>query len=402
MTSVSLTLDVPRAQGQASAMDATTIATRVGEVAIDLAAGRKERQRRRHLDREDFDRLSAAGFLATGLPADMGGIWSSAAESTRPTAEMLRTLARADSSVALVSSMHPAVLAFWLATTEVPPPHADAWEAQRQEIFGTVEAGAWWGTITSEPGSGGDVMRSRAIARGPDGDGRYALSGQKHFGSGSGVTSYMITTAVPEGEMTPDWFYLPVAGTSWDGSEGVRLVAEWDGHGMAATQSHAMTFDSFPAVRAAWPGHLQDLIAAASPVIGTLFTAVVLGIVEIAIHTAREQLASRKDDLRPYERVEWAQAEAEGWLMGQAYEGMLRAIESGQPARGAVLRGKTMSAHLAESALLRICRVLGGGTFARHSPFGNWFEDVRALGFLRPPWGLAYDGLYEESFVPAP
>ena len=27
------------------------------------------------------------------------------------------------------------------------------------------------------------------------------------------------------------------------------------------------------------------------------------------------------------------------------------------------------------------------------SSFGNWFEDVRALGFLRPPWGLAYDGL---------
>lgn len=32
-------------------------------------------------------------------------------------------------------------------------------------------------------------------------------------------------------------------------------------------------------------------------------------------------------------------------------------------------------------------------TFSRSSPFASWFEDVRALGFLRPPWGLAYDSV---------
>jgi hypothetical protein len=31
------------------------------------------------------------------------------------------------------------------------------------------------------------------------------------------------------------------------------------------------------------------------------------------------------------------------------------------------------------------------------SPFASWFEDVRALGFLRPPWGLAYDNLFLTS-----
>jgi hypothetical protein len=58
-----------------------------------------------------------------------------------------------------------------------------------------------------------------------------------------------------------------------------------------------------------------------------------------------------------------------------------------------VLLGKVAIAELAESCLRRICRVMGGGTFGRRSPFGHWFEDVRALGFLRPPWGLAYDNL---------
>ena len=49
----------------------------------------------------------------------------------------------------------------------------------------------------------------------------------------------------------------------------------------------------------------------------------------------------------------------------------------------------------------RITRVIGGGTFSRRSPFSAWFEDVRALGFLRPPWGLAYDSLFASSFLPS-
>jgi len=53
-----------------------------------------------------------------------------------------------------------------------------------------------------------------------------------------------------------------------------------------------------------------------------------------------------------------------------------------------------MIAQLAESVLGRICKVIGGGSFSRSSPFGHWYEDVRALGFLRPPWGLAYDRLF--------
>ncbi len=28
---------------------------------------------------------------------------------------------------------------------------------------------------------------------------------------------------------------------------------------------------------------------------------------------------------------------------------------------------------------------MGGGGYGRYFPFGIWFEDFRALGFLRPP-----------------
>ena len=78
---------------------------------------------------------------------------------------------------------------------------------------------------------------------------------------------------------------------------------------------------------------------------------------------------------------------------------MLRAIERPTFPLADVLRGKTAIAELAEASLGRLCRVLGGSSFSRRSPFGFWFEDVRALGFLRPPWGLAFDRLFETSSI---
>jgi alkylation response protein AidB-like acyl-CoA dehydrogenase len=385
------------------ASGAAAVRQAVAALAQGFAAERGERQQRRRLDPTDLEALAAAGLLRTGLPASRGGLWRDLPSSTRGICEIYRALARGDSSLALTTSMHPAVLAFWLATPEVPEPDADMWRRQRDTVFDGVEKGASWGTITSEPGSGGDVSRTRTVATRSQGDASgeaWRLTGQKHFGSGTGVTSYMLTTALPDGENEPDWFYVPVAGNPLDGSEGITLVAPWDGHGMAATQSHALAFDGAPAVRFSWPGHLRDLIDNAAPFIGTLFTAVVLGIVEEAVDTARQQLAPRAAEMRAYEQVEWAQAELEAWTMAQVYEGALRAIESGRPAAGAAIRAKTAGAQLAESCLGRLCRVLGGGTFSRRSPFGHWFEDVRALGFLRPPWGLAFDGLVVDSWEP--
>jgi alkylation response protein AidB-like acyl-CoA dehydrogenase len=317
---------------------------------------------------------------------------------------VLRTLAAADPSVALVASMHPAVIGFWLAR---PDPERVAWTEQCDAIVATAAAGAQWGTITSEPGSGGDILRTRTRAV-PDGEANgdvpgaaYRLSGDKHFGSGSGVTSYMITTAVADGDDAPAFFVIDVRDRPWDGSAGLRLTAEWDGMGMAATQSHAMRLEGCPAIRHAWDGPLEEITLAAGPLVASLFTAVVLGVLDEAIGTAKRQLEPKAEGMRAYERVEWSRAELEHWLAVQAYEGALRAVEAGDHARAlhATLRAKEAVAELAESSLGRLGRVIGGGTYSRRSPFAAWFEDVRALGFLRPPWGLAYDGLFGTSFA---
>jgi alkylation response protein AidB-like acyl-CoA dehydrogenase len=376
-------------------MDADTVYENIRTLSDQFATERRERQQRRELVAADFARLREAGFLLTGVPVDHGGVWESVSGSTRPICEMLRILAHGDSSVALVCAMHPVVLNFWMATAQAPPPFEGAWEGQRRSIFRNVCEGAWWGTIASEPGTAGDIAKTRATARRGPTDGAYLLTGQKNFGSGSGVTSYMVTMAVPEGETAPDMFALDMREVPWDGSAGVTLTAAWDGHGMAATQSHAFSFNEYPVTRVAWPSQFPRLGEATGGLGQCCFTSVIVGVAEVALETARQQVARRRDTLRAYERVEWSKAELEGWLIQQAYEGMLRAIEQDRDRRLRAVQAKTAIAELAESVLRRIGRVIGGGTFSRSSPFGYWYEDVRALGFLRPPLGLAYDQLFE-------
>ena len=371
-------------------MDPQTVQRNLAAIADGFAKDRRARQQRRNLDKADFDALADAGYLLTGVPASLGGLWVDLQTSTRPICEFLRTLAHGDPSVALVSAMHPAVIVYWLLQDGPEVDEQKRWVAQ------TALDGHWWGTITSEPGSGGDIMRSRAIARKAAGGG-YTLSGQKHFGSGSGITSFMVTMAVPEGEAGVHPFFLDVRGVPWDGSTGMKLVAEWDGHGMIATQSHAFDFTDFPLTRSHRTPAQGAGFGAAATLIAPLFAAVVVGVVQAAVAAARTQVTRRKDDLRPYEAVEWARIEQDAWLIDQAYEGLLRAIET----RGADsllegLQAKTAIAELAESLTGRICRVIGGGSFNRSSHFGAAFEDVRALGFLRPPWGLAYDQMLTE------
>ncbi len=380
---------------------AVDVAGRVGEIARGWREQPGERQARRHLEQADFDVLRDAGLLTLPVPVEQGGCWEGAATSARTMCGIYRHLAGADPSVALVSCMHPAVIGYWLMT---PGSGRAAWEAQRGAVFAGALAGEQWATITSEPGSGGDIARTKATAT-PTGDGSflpgqgYGISGMKHFGSGSGIADRMVTTAIPDGEDLPALFVLDVVDRPWDGTAGLELIAEWDGVAMKATQSHGMRLDGAPAVRAAWDGPIEDLTGPAIPLVALLFTSVVLGVLDAAVAEARPRVADRAEALRAYEQVEWTRAESDHWLAVQAWDGAMRSLEGASlpVAIHAALRAKETIADLAEDTLRRLTRVLGGGTLSSRAPFAHWFEDVRALGFLRPPWGLAYDALFATS-----
>lgn len=381
-----------------SATFETDILRQLQGIAEDWKTQRADRQRRRSLDRADFDRLASAGFLQTGIPVEQGGLWEGPQKSVRLYSNLIYAIARGDPSVALVASMHPAVLVSWMANAVPPEPYAQAWAEQRDWCFQTARDGNWWGTVTSEPGSGGDIMKTRTVAE-PDHVGGFRLTGDKHFGSGSGITSYMITTAKPAGSNAPTMFFMNMQGAAWDGSEGIRLTAEWDGHGMSATQSHGFRFDGFPAQAMAWPGAAQASGAAAAQLGGAMFTAVIAAIVDEAIATARAKLGPKKDEMRPYEQIEWTRLINLAWTIAQVREGALAAVERGHGGVSATARAKAIVAEHAELCLTLLSRVVGGGSFSRGTPYGQWAQDVRALGFLRPPWGLAYDQLFAQSWT---
>lgn len=381
-------------------LHAQELLANVQQVAGRFAADRRRRQQRRALDPADIDILKEIGLPLAVVPEEHGGWWQGRRKSVRTQCEAIRLLAQGDPSLALVSGMHGSVLCFW-RDPETPATGAAAWEAQKREVFGTVLDGGWWGTITSEPGSAGDIGKTRARAvPANDGPESYRISGEKHFGSGSGATTHVVTTARRTDADEPEWFFLDVRGAPWDGSTGMTLKAAWDGHGMTSTNSHGFTFADYPATRMAWPGSWRGVMEGSGGSGAIANVAAFVGIVEAAMKHMREEFVrkdQRPETFRAFERIEWTEAHREAWLVRQAYEGALSAFERKGRARHEVLLAGGSIAVLAESILTRLCRIAGGGAYGRSSPLGFWFEDVRALGFLRPPWALASDALFALS-----
>ena len=197
----------------------------------------------------------------------MGGLWEAPAASVRTLCEIYRALASGDPSVALVSSMHPrSSRSGWPAPTR----HSRRGRSSDEPSSRAPWRGEQWGTITSEPGSGGDIGRTRAVATPIDATrslpgAPYAVTGDKHFGSGSGITDRMMTTALPEGEDEPDDLRARRPRPAVGRHRRAQLIAEWDGMGMAATQSHAMRLEGAAGRAPRLGRRLEPITRAAGP-----------------------------------------------------------------------------------------------------------------------------------------
>lgn len=256
-------------------------------------------------------RIICRALIDLSLPVAAGGTWRDRQSSVRPIADALRVLAAADPSPALVSAMHPAVLSFWLANEA---PGDVAWEVQRAAVFATAAGGAQWGTLTSEPGSGGDIMRTRS-------------------------------TAAPVDELDDL--------VSWPPISGLRRQAFRQWHWHLLIHVHH--------------GHSRWRVRTCG----------------LLPRYPRPRGGPCLRRLHRYETV------GRGRHVGDPESCRSTRPLWRDPARLAV-------AELAEQIMVRIGRVVGGATYSESSPFASWFEDVRTLGFLRPPWGLMFDNLWHQ------
>lgn len=373
------------------AVDFQTLEDNLDGLIAGWLPDRASRMARLALEKADFEELAAAGLTLTGVPVSHGGLWQDAAQSAAPVARILRKLAGVDPSLALVASMHPTVLLLWMVDQTEPGP--SGWKEQRDNVLANARSGHWFGTIASEPGIGGDIFATRSTAS-MNSDSSWRMNGDKFMGSGSGVTSFMMTIACPDGEKRPDIFLLDMRDLPWDGSQGLKMVHAWDGIGMAATQSHAFRFDNVQVTRHGLQGQVLDLFPTIGPVIGYMFSAVIMGILDAAAAEAKLSLGKRAERLSAFEQSSWIEAEMQIWLAQQAFEGMSRSLGT-ERAGLDVLHGKLAIADLSEKALGCLSHALGGSSLSKSSPFGQWMQDVRALGYLRPPRALSHTRIFQ-------
>ena len=375
-------------------MTVEDVLARVQALAEEFAADRVRRQSAPGLSAEDTAALAETGFHRLLVPRRFGGFWESARRSTRPVAEAISVLAAGDSSLALILAMEPVALylAGWIA--DVGEDVADdEWRAQRERYFkGLVENGECWGVLLSERGGG---VRTTAT---PNPDGTWSLVGEKTSGSGWNLVSFMLTVAIPEGESEPEAFVLDLRDK--ENLDGVRITRSWDGSGMTSSSSHAIRLEGMRAERVGWPDRVGYVTGGLCDPIAASRLAPFAGIVRAALVEAQRRIAAKGGVRGAFERVEWARAQADAWLVGEAFEGILRATEqSGSTAefdRQAKLAKLAMS-ELADTAVHRITRALGASAYSRDSPFGWWQADVRALPLIRPSLASTVDGLDGEA-----
>lgn len=169
---------------------------------------------------ETLEDLRSRGYLRLFVPEDLGGLGASVLDVTR----LQRRLAGADPAAALGINMHLVVTGAALVATRrgLASARRVLEAAARDELFafGISEAG-------------NDVMLfdswSTAL---PDGNG-YRVDGTKIFTSMSPAWEHLVVHAKVAGEDGTDRLVFGILGRG----DGVRVLDDWDTHGMRASQS---------------------------------------------------------------------------------------------------------------------------------------------------------------------
>jgi hypothetical protein len=105
-----------------------------------------------------------------------------------------------------------------------------------------------------------------------------------------------------------DWFVLDVEGGDGSGP----LIGERDGHGMAATQSHAFEFKDVAAI-VGWPGNLRVVSAQRPALRLSALLLNVCGVLESAVDWPGRRSCQTRF-AAPTESVEWVREATSGLL----------------------------------------------------------------------------------------
>jgi alkylation response protein AidB-like acyl-CoA dehydrogenase len=201
-----------------------------------------------------------SGLLSLWIPQQWGGLGANWAQ----TYQIIRQIARVDSSIAQVFAFQFLMLASIRLYGS---------ETQRQYYFKlTAQQNLWWGNALNP-------LDQRTVARKVDGG--YVFHGQKSFCSGSMDSDFLIVSAIEEGSGK---FLVAAVPTS---RAGITLKGDWDNIGQRQTDSGSAEFHQLQVEDhelLMQPGPLSSPFASLRSLVAQLiFTNIYLGIAEGAL-----------------------------------------------------------------------------------------------------------------------
>ncbi|WP_167334519.1 acyl-CoA dehydrogenase family protein [Pseudomonas cremoricolorata] len=260
------------------------------ELAAQFAQTAVERDERGGTPKLERDALRASGLLSLAIPRAFGGQGANWQE----TFEVVRELARVDSSIAHVFGFHHLMLATVRLFSR--PEQWQPWFEQ------TARKQWFWGNALNP-------LDTRTVVR--HHDGWYEFSGKKSFCSGATDSEMLIASAVDERAGGK----LLIAAIP-SGRSGISLHDDWHNIGQRQTDSGSATFERVRVEHNELlldPGPLSTPFAALRPLIAQLhFANLFLGIAEGAFAEARQY--SLKES-RPWFRSQASQSADDPYLL---------------------------------------------------------------------------------------
>lgn len=195
-----------------------------------LARDAAERDAARRLPHAEVAELKSTGLLTLSVPARFGGQDAPAAV----VAEVFRTIAHADPSVAQIPHSH---------YTFLEALRLQGSDAQQRFFYGAVRDGALFANAQTERGPHAINVDTTTLT-GSAASG-YVLTGRKFYATGSLFADWLIVRAsLTDGDGTPPDASTPkaLAFIPRDAA-GVQVVDDWDGLGQRTTASGTVTLD---------------------------------------------------------------------------------------------------------------------------------------------------------------
>lgn len=337
------------------------------ELGVTFAARAAEHDAADAFVKQNCEDLRARGFLAAGVPVELGGSGASLAELCA----MLGELARHCGSTALALSMHTHLVAVsaWRWRHEGAPTDGLLRRVAAERLALVSSGGSDW-----LPGSG---TAERV-------DGGYRITARKVFSSGSPGGQLLVTSAVLADDKagpTVLHFAVPLS------AAGVRIEDTWHTLGMRGTGSHDVVLDGVFVPEAAvgvrrpagkWHPMFHTIASVAFPLIYSVY----VGIAEAARDLAVREARRKKPEAALLLNV--GEMENELAVARLALRGMIS--NAGAPrfspeTTHAAMTGRTLAGRHSIRTVEKAMEVAGGASFFRSLGLERMFRDVQGARF---------------------